>query len=139
MTTTPTSQAIAATILADKRQGTTFPTDLEAIVSSTRNLELERVDVPQQFEGRIELCRNTPTIFLNLHGRRFDHPRTRFTLGHAGVWLACERAQIAISAWRRVRHYHGTWDAAVAANPWIARDLATAIDLLDEVRGRLSR
>ena len=82
MTTTPKPQAIAATILADKRQGTKFPTNLEAIVSSTSNLELECVDVPQQFEGRIELCRNTPTIFLNLQGRRFDHPRTRFTLGH---------------------------------------------------------
>lgn len=77
-----TPRDIAATVLGDKKQGTKFPTDLQRIVASIGNLELECLETDKRFEGRLELCGGKPTIFLNLGPYGIAHPRTRFTLGH---------------------------------------------------------
>ena len=73
---------IAETVLHDLEQGHTLPTDLLALVADTPNLELEHFTTTDRFDGRLELRRNTPTIFLNLHERDLQHPRVRFTLAH---------------------------------------------------------
>ncbi len=78
----PTAREIAATVLSDKKQGTQFPTDLQRIVASIGNLELECLQTDKRFEGRLELCCGKPTIFLNIGTYGLAHARTRFTLGH---------------------------------------------------------
>lgn len=78
----PTPREIAATVLGDKKQGSLFPTDLQRIVASIGNLELECLQTDKRFDGRLELCGGKPTIFLNLGPYGIAHPRTRFTLGH---------------------------------------------------------
>lgn len=77
-----TPREVAATILSDKKQGTTLPTRIEGIVDSVSNLELECVSTERLFEGRLELVAGTPTIFLNVRNYGMTHVRARFTLGH---------------------------------------------------------
>ncbi len=72
---------IAQEILRDKGQGHSLPTSLNALLDG-ETLELVPISTPQQFDGRLELCCNRPTIFINLIRGGWNHPRVRFTLGH---------------------------------------------------------
>lgn len=76
-----TINEIAQTIVHDKDQGRRFPTDLLRL-KQDEDLELVTLDSSRAFDGRFELFRGKPTIFLNLYRRGLDDPRVRFTLGH---------------------------------------------------------
>lgn len=72
---------IATDILNDKRQGITLPTDLEALLVG-EYVELEYFDSAVDFDGRTELCRGKPAIYVNGRYRDRADGRTRFTLAH---------------------------------------------------------
>src|ERR1051325_983271 len=71
----------AAAVLGDKREGVRLPVELERLLAGER-VELEYFDSPSRFDGRIEVVRGVPAIFVNLRGKRRDDGRVRFTLAH---------------------------------------------------------
>lgn len=79
--TTNSVVKIARTILSDKGLGSQFPVDVPVLAKGER-VEIREINTSRRFDGRLELCEGTPTIFINTRGQGMDRPRVRFTLAH---------------------------------------------------------
>lgn len=76
-----TIASIAEQILHDKGQGKAIPTDLAALYRN-EGVDVRFFDSTQEFDGRVELCLNRPTIYVNTRFRPPQQSRARFTLAH---------------------------------------------------------
>lgn len=76
-----TPRQVAQAVLTDKGIGRRLPVSLHRVLENEPVL-LETLSTVKPFEGRFEIYRNRPVIFLNLHGCTLEEPRVRFTLAH---------------------------------------------------------
>lgn len=77
----PSPREVARSVLREKGQGRVFPTNLQALLAD-EYVETEFFVADTPMEGRIELCRGKPAIYVNTRGRSEDYPRNRFTFAH---------------------------------------------------------